>query len=157
MTVQTTNDQNQRITTTTTTNYEQQQFKSHTDWRLRALSAANMQIRVNNVWVSNDDVKEGYTYVMPKNLLKRFVAISDLKVQIFAYLYGQNIEGGIKEIKAIVIVPQVGSKDGVTVPNQMPESEFLKGLEIVGWIHTSPEDKNYFSLSEAMVHAKFLS
>lgn len=122
MTVQTTNDQNQRITTTTTTNYEQQQFKSHTDWRLRALSAANMQVRVNNVWVSNDDVKEGVTYVMPKNLLKRFVAISDLKVQVFAYLYAQNIEGGIKEIKSIVMVPQVGSKDGVTIPSQMPES-----------------------------------
>lgn len=91
VTVQTTNDQNQRITTTTTTNYEQQQFKSHTDWRLRALSAANMQIRVNNVWVSNDDVKEGFTYVMPKNLLKKFVAISDLKVQIFAYLFGQTV------------------------------------------------------------------
>lgn len=87
-----------------------------------------MQVRVNNVWVSNDDVKDGVTYVMPKNLLKRFVAISDLKVQVFAYLYAQNVEGGIKEIKSIVIVPQVGSKDGVTIPNQMPESEFLKGL-----------------------------
>lgn len=87
---------------------------------MRALSATNMQIRVNNVWVSNDDVKDGVTFVMPKNLLKRFVAISDLKVQVFAYLYGQTVEGGIKEIKSIVIVPQVGSKDGVTVPNQMP-------------------------------------
>jgi pre-mRNA-processing factor 8 len=54
VTVQSTNDQNQRITTTTTTNYEQQTFKSQSDWRLRALSAANMQMRVNNVWVSND-------------------------------------------------------------------------------------------------------
>jgi pre-mRNA-processing factor 8 len=123
VTVQTTNDQNQRITTTTTTNYEQQQFKSHTDWRLRALSATNMQVRVNNVWISNDDVRDdSLTYVMPKNLLKKFVAISDLKVQIFAYLYGKTVEGGIKEIKSIVLVPQVGSKDGVTVPSQIPES-----------------------------------
>ena len=80
MTVQTTNDQNQKITTTATTNYEQQQFKSNSDWRLRALSATNMQMRVNNVWVSNDDIKDnGMTYIMPKNLLKKFVCISDLK------------------------------------------------------------------------------
>ena len=37
----------------------------------------NMGMRVNNVWVSNDDVKDnGLTYIMPKNLLKRFVTIS---------------------------------------------------------------------------------
>lgn len=59
---------------------------------------------------------------MPKNLLKKFVCISDLKVQIFGYLFGQTIDGVVKEIKSIVLVPQVGSKDGVTIPNQMPES-----------------------------------
>ncbi len=97
MTVQTTNDQNQKITTTATTNYEQQQFKSHSDWRLRALSATNMQMRVNNVWVSNDDIKDtGMTYIMPKNLLKKFVCISDLKTQIFGYLYGTTIDGVVK-------------------------------------------------------------
>ena len=107
----------------------------------------NMGMRVNNVWVSNDDVKDnGLTYIMPKNLLKRFVCISDLKVQIFGYLYGHVVDNVVKEIKAIVMVPQVGSKDSVTIPNQMPESEFLKGLEIVGWIHTCTEEKNYFSL-----------
>jgi len=80
-----------------------------------------MAMRVNNVWVSNDEVKDGgVTYIMPKNLLKRFVCIADLKVQVFGYLYAQNVEGGIKEIKAIALVPQVGTKDGVTVPNQMP-------------------------------------
>lgn len=57
VTVQTTNDQNQRITTTTTTNYEQAQFKSHTDWRLRALSATNMLMRTNNVWTNSEDIK----------------------------------------------------------------------------------------------------
>jgi pre-mRNA-processing factor 8 len=91
VTVQTTNDQNQRITTTTTTNYEQAAFKSQTDWRLRALSATNMLMRTNNIWVNSDDVKDtGYTYIMPKNLLKKFVSIADLKVQIFGYLYGST-------------------------------------------------------------------
>jgi pre-mRNA-processing factor 8 len=140
VTVQTTNDQNQRVTTTTTTNYEQAQFKSHTDWRLRALSATNMQMRTNNVYVNSEDIKEsGFTYIMPKNLLKRFVCISDLKIQIFGYIYGTTIEGTIREIKCIVLVPQVGSRDGITIPHQMPESQFLKGYELFGWIHTSAE------------------
>lgn len=97
VTVQTTNDQNQRITTTTTSNYEQAAFKSHTDWRLRALSATNMLMRTNNIWINSDDVKEGgFTYIMPKNLLKKFVGIADLKVQIFGYLYGTTIDGLVK-------------------------------------------------------------
>lgn len=57
---------------------------------------------------------------MPKNLLKKFVCIADLKIQIFGYLYGVTIEGTIREIKAIVIVPQVGARDGIILPNQMP-------------------------------------
>ena len=92
VTVQTTNDQNQRITTTTTTNYEQAQFKSHTDWRLRALSATNMLMRTNNVWTNSDDIKDsGYTYIMPKNILKKFVCISDLKTQVLGFIYGVTI------------------------------------------------------------------
>ena len=97
MTVQTTNDQNQRITTTTSTNYEQQQFKSHTDWRLRALSASNMLMRTSNVYANTEDIKEaGHTYVLPKNLLKKFVCISDLKIPIFGFLYGTTVEGTIR-------------------------------------------------------------
>lgn len=82
-----------------------------------------MQMRVNNVWVSNDDIKDtGMTYILPKNLLKKFVCISDLKTQIFGYLYGVVVDGVVKEIKTIVLVPQVGSKDTITIPNQLPES-----------------------------------
>jgi pre-mRNA-processing factor 8 len=94
---------------------------------------------------------------MPKNLLKRFVCIADLKVQIFGYLYGSTVEGMVREIKCIVLVPQTGGRDSVTVPHQMPESEFLKGLEPMGWIHTSPEDKNTLTLHEAFTHVKFVS
>jgi pre-mRNA-processing factor 8 len=54
-------------------------------------------MRVNNVWVSNDDIKDiGITYILPKNLLKKFVTISDLKTQIFGYLYGTIIDGVVK-------------------------------------------------------------
>ena len=30
----------------------------------------------------------GYTYVMPKNMLKKFICVADLRTQISAYLYG---------------------------------------------------------------------
>jgi len=33
---------------------------------------------------------------MPKNLLKKFVCIADLKIQIFGFLYGITIEGGVR-------------------------------------------------------------
>lgn len=115
-------------------------------------------MRTQNIWVNSDDVKDnGYTYVMPKNLLKKFVCIADLKTQIFGYMYGSTVEGLVREIKCIVIVPQVGNRDIITIPSQTPESEFLKGLEPVGWIHTCPEDKNFLTLPDAAMHAKFIN
>jgi len=117
-----------------------------------------MLMRTNNVWTNSDDIKDsGYTYIMPKNLLKKFVCISDLKIQIFAYLYGVTVEGSIREIRSIVLVPQVGSREGITLPHQMPESQFLKGYELFGWIHTSAEEKNQLTIPEAQMHAKFLN
>ena len=68
-------------------------------------------MRTNNVWTNSEDIKEaGMTYIMPKNLLKKFVCVSDLKIQIFGFLYGVKIENTICEIKSIVLVPQVGSR-----------------------------------------------
>lgn len=82
-----------------------------------------MLMRTQNIWVNSDDVKDnGYTYVMPKNLLKKFVCIADLKTQIFGYMYGSTVEGLVREIKCIVIVPQVGNRDIITIPSQTPES-----------------------------------
>lgn len=86
-------------------------------------------MRTNNIWINSDDIKDtDYAYIMPKNLLKKFVSIADLKIQIFGYLYGNTVEGAVREIKSIVLVPQTGSRDLVKIPHQMPESEFLKGL-----------------------------
>ena len=44
---------------------------------------------------------------MPKNLLKKFICISDLRVQIGGLLYGNQPDDNqdVKEIKAIVMVP----------------------------------------------------
>ncbi len=47
---------------------------------MRAISATNLHLRTGHIFVNSDDVKEsGYTYVLPKNVLKKFITISDLR------------------------------------------------------------------------------
>lgn len=58
-------------------------------------------MRTNNIWINTDDIKDNikdnnsnninYTYIIPKNILKKFITISDLKIQIFGYLYGTTV------------------------------------------------------------------
>lgn len=87
---------------------------------MRAISATNLLLRTNHIYVNSDEIKDtGYTYVIPKNILKKFVAISDIKIQIAGYLYGVSPPDHpeVKEIRCIVMVPQVGTKDTVTLPH----------------------------------------
>lgn len=57
--------------------------------RVRAISSTNLNLRTNHIYVSSDDAKEtGLTFVLPKNILKKFICISDLRTQIAGYLYG---------------------------------------------------------------------
>jgi hypothetical protein len=86
------------------TNYEQQVFTSKSDWRVRAISAANLPLRLQHIYVSNDDVKDdaaSFTYVMPKNILKSFVISADLRTQVAAFLYGVSPPDNaqVKEIR----------------------------------------------------------
>jgi len=47
---------------TTTSNYEAQTFASKTEWRVRAISATNLHLRTNHIYVASDDIKEtGFT------------------------------------------------------------------------------------------------
>ena len=76
---------------TTTTQYEQASFASKTDWRVRAIAATNLCMRTNHIYVQSEDIsEEGFTYVLPKNLLKRFIVIGDLRTQIAGFMYGQT-------------------------------------------------------------------
>ena len=79
------------IQTVTTTQYENQVFSSKSDWRVRALSATNLPLRCQHLYVSNDDVREdvgALTYVLPKNILKTFIVNADLRTQVAGYMYG---------------------------------------------------------------------
>jgi len=50
---------------------------------VRAISATNLHLRTNHIYVSSDDIKEtGFTYILPKNVLKKFIIISDLRAQV---------------------------------------------------------------------------
>lgn len=75
---------------------------------MRAISASTLHLRTNQIFVNSDDIREtGVTYVIPKNILKRFICISDLRIQICGYLYGVTPPDNdqVKEIKCIVMVP----------------------------------------------------
>lgn len=89
ITTQTTNVHGDQMVVTTTSQYEQQTFNTRTDWRIRAISATNLYLRTNHIYVSSEDVSDsGFTYVIPKNILSKFITISDLRTQIAGYLYG---------------------------------------------------------------------
>ena len=155
-----TNKHGDELVTTTTTNYERNAFQSKTEWRVRAISAANLHLRCNEIYVSSDDIKEsGYTYIMPKNILRRFICIADLRAQICAYMYGVSPPDNpqVKEIKALVMVPQWGTHNTVHIPDQLPQHEYLRDLEPLGWVHTQPNENPQLSPQDVVLHAKIMS
>jgi len=145
---------------TTTSNYEQQSFSSKTDWRVRAISSTNLHLRTNHIYVSSDDIKEtGFTYVLPKNILKKFICVSDLRTQIAGFIYGISPPDNpqVKEIRCIVMPPQLGTAQEVTWPNMLPEHEYLTDLEPLGWIHTQPNELPQLSPNDVTVHSRVMA
>jgi len=121
------------IQTVTTTNHEQKVFSSKSDWRVRAISATHLPLRLQDIHASNDGVKDdagSFTYdVLPKNILRTFVTASDLCTQVAAFMYGVSPPDNkqVKGIKVIAWVPQRG----------IPKDDYLlKDLEPLGWIGT---------------------
>lgn len=62
VTTRTTNVHGDELIVTTTSPYEQAAFGSKTDWRVRAISATNLYLRVNHIYVNSEDIKV-HTYV----------------------------------------------------------------------------------------------
>jgi pre-mRNA-processing factor 8 len=164
-TTKTTNVHGEQIVVTTTTQYEAASFHSKTDWRVRAISATNLHLRTKYIYVTSDDVAEdGLTYVLPKNILSKFITIADLRTQIAGYLYGVTPPDNdqVREVRCIVLVPQVGNHQSVTLPEKLPDSELLRDLEPLGWIHTQPNEliQNGIQILPApdvITHASMLS
>lgn len=159
VTTKTVNVHGDEVIITTTSPYEQAAFGSKTDWRVRAISAANLHLRVNHIYVNSDDVREGgYTYVLPKNVLRRFICVADLRTQVAGYLYGVSPPDNpqVKEIRCIVMPPQWGNHQMVNLPSSLPEHEYLKDLEPLGWIHTQPNETPQMAPQDVTAHAKML-
>ncbi|AOW02650.1 uncharacterized protein YALI1_C15021g [Yarrowia lipolytica] len=141
----------------TTSNYEQQVFQSKTEWRSRALSTANLHLRAEKVFVEySESDDQGYTYVFPKNVLQKFIQIADVRTQVGALLYGTSPSDNdqVKEIHAIVLVPQLGSYRGVEMPLKPPVTPLLEGLEPLGWIHTQALESPQMSPVDVTTTAK---
>ena len=159
VTTKTTNVHGDELIVTTTSPYEQSTFGSKTDWRVRAISASNLHLRVNHIYVNSEDIKEtGYTYVVPKNVLKKFITIADLRTQISGYLYGVSPPDNpnVKEIRCVVIPPQWGNHATTYLPTQSPDHEYLRDLEPLGWIHTQPNETPHLSPQDCAKHAQIL-
>ncbi|KAK2062429.1 PROCN domain-containing protein [Colletotrichum caudatum] len=160
VTTKTQNVHGEEIIVTTTSQFEQQTFASKTEWRTRAIATSNLRTKANNIYVSSvDNDLDDITYVMPNNILKRFITISDLRVQVAGYLYGSSAPDNdqVKEIKCIVMIPQIGGLRNVQLPQQLPQHEFLEDMEPLGVIHTaSGSELPYMSAADVTEHARLL-
>ncbi|KAF5678260.1 pre-mrna-splicing factor spp42 [Fusarium heterosporum] len=160
VTTKTQNVHGEEIIVTTTSQFEQQTFASKTEWRTRAIATSNLRTRAKNIYVSSvDNDLDDVTYVMPNNILKRFITIADLRVQVAGYLYGSSAPDNdqVKEVKCIVMIPQIGGLRNVQLPQQLPQSEFLDGMEPLGVIHTvSGTELPYMSAMDVTEHSKLL-
>ncbi|KAJ5888218.1 hypothetical protein N7495_008259 [Penicillium taxi] len=161
VTTKTQNARGEDMVVTTTTNFEQQSFASKTEWRTRAIATSNLRTRSNNIYVSSDGIRDDSltTFVMPKNVLKRFITVADLRVQVTGYLYGKSPKDNsqVKEIRAIVMVPQVGNTRDVQLPHELPQHDYLKDMEPLGLIHTiSGNEPPYMSAADVTQHARLM-
>jgi len=162
VTTKTQNVRGEEIIVTTTSQYEQQSFASKTEWRTRAIATSNLRTRANNIYISSDDIHEAedsYTYILPKNVLKRFITIADLRVQVAGYLYGSSPPDNeqVKEVRTIVMVPQVGNIRDIQLPHQLPQHDYLKNLEPLGIIHTvSGNEAAYMTAQDVTLHSRLM-
>ncbi|CAI9103862.1 OLC1v1002436C1 [Oldenlandia corymbosa var. corymbosa] len=159
VTTKTTDVHGNEINVVTTNPYENDPFASKTDWRVRAISSTNLHLRVNHIYVNSEDMNEtGYTYIMPKNILKKFICIADLRTQIAGYLYGISPPDNpqVKEISCIAMPPQKGNHQHVDLPSALPEHDFLNVLEPLGWMHTQPNEFPQLSPQDLTNHARIL-
>ena len=165
VTTQSTNIHGDELITTTTSAYEQAVFKGALEWRSRAISATTLHLRTANLYVAPPDAKlpsassslsgttTTTTIVLPRNLLKRMVAISDSRIQTLAFAFGVvRPQGGVREIRALVLVPQLGTPTGVHIPDALPDRQerCLEGLVPLGLVHTQATETRALAPQDAV-------
>ena len=63
----------------------------------------------------------------------------------------------VKEIRCIVMPPQWGTHQTVHLPTALPQHEYLKDMEPLGWMHTQPNELPQLSPQDITTHAKVRS
>lgn len=164
LTVRTTNVHGDEILVNVATPYENKAFASRAEWRSAALAASNLHMRTGNLFVSASDTEttaeDACAYVVPRNLLRRFIATADLRTQVAGLLYGCSPPDKpfVKEIRCIVVPPQCGSATSVQLPTGVsPQHPALAGLEPLGWIHTQASEARALSPTDILAHARLLA
>lgn len=84
VTTRTTNVHGDELIVTTTSPYEQAAFSSKTDWRVRALSAANLHLRVSHIYVNSDDIRVSHNHFP----LLLFLYFACLYLSVLGWLTG---------------------------------------------------------------------
>ncbi|KAH0793339.1 pre-mRNA-processing-splicing factor 8A [Histomonas meleagridis] len=149
----------------TLSSYEQTQFQSKSDWRKRLIQSSNIYLKTNRINVPpegiiNDEFTK--TFILPLNLLKKFIEISDPYIQICGLLYGKPADDSdmIIEIHCFVIPPQTGSYDHIDFHHNLPKGNELlnmNDLKPVGWIHTMAIDDPLMSPNDAICATSIIS
>jgi len=163
-TVMKTSKLGEEIMVSTTSNYEQNQIKSRTDWRIRSLAATDFHLRLQKIEVDNNNIDyNSDTYVLPQNLIHKLICAADKRSQIGGYLYGtkvdmegQDRDKKITELKCIVMPPQKGSHDSYTFAKSYPDSKTTEGLIPLGIIHTQPQEFRQLSPFDIMTLTNFI-
>lgn len=158
MKTKTVNAQGEEIVVVASANYENETFTSKNDWRSSMLADSLLYLRLKNIYISsNDFVEEKKVYVLPKNILEKFVKISDIKVQVAVFLYGRSPEGhsNIKEVNTVVLVPQLGNLKTVQLPQieTFSDSQHLQNLELLGLMHTRSDGGKFMTSQMVTTHS----
>lgn len=150
------NAQGEEITVVTSTNYETQTFDSKNEWRSRAISNSLLYLRLKNIYISSENfIEEKTVFVLPRNLLEKFVEIADTKIQIGAFIYGTSPHDhpNVKEVKTLALVPQLGNTQCVKMCPVPSNMSFVDGMELLGWIHTQSGDMKFMTPAEVTTHS----
>lgn len=155
----TTTKTGESVVVQTLSSYEQTQFQSKSDWRRRAIQATGLHLRTTRFRVPAENINDkGLTYVIPSNILRKFVEISDPHIQICALLFGKlaSDSDSVIEVHSLVLPPQAGSYDQIDrVLKKIPSHSVLEDLRCIGWIHTTALDDPLMTPPDAILSGLF--
>ena len=58
------------------------------------------------------------------------------------------------QVRGLVLVPQWGTHQTIHLPAKLPEHEYLRGMEPLGWLHTQPNEGAALAAGDALAHAR---